>query len=630
MSTNPAGETVATLSDHNVDVRFNTRTNQLEIQDKRIGTRWTQEPFCRDFTVGAVSHSRHTLGVDLSGPFALHLTMHLTESSELVFTCRAAPDRPMDRLVLPAFRVPNRDHYLLQTDSQGLLLPVDDTSYPLDEMPIYYCGGGPGMAWVGVTDGRLQSGYMAIFETPYDTAVSFRRVEGLITFAPVLLPCMGTFGYERRIRYVFFAEGGYVAQCKRYRAYAWRRYGVQTLKERSTRFPAIDKMTGAVHVYVWDRARQLDFAREMKSAGIEKALVLWDPNHRPYPPAGYDNALKELGYCSAGYDLYSDIHPDDYPGNAAVEVVPLKRNVYPGLFERITARTADGAHYSNEFGTYICPEAVRNEIPKRVDREMALYPHEAVFVDVYQANGLYECYNPDHPVSREGYANAIIKNLALLEDRYGVFIGGEFGADFAASKGAFVHGMMTLQRTWFNSDADREGTIWFKGDWQNNPNPSIMVGTSTATPAYHAYSIDEYTRVPLYELVYHDAVVTSWRWEDSNHHCPEIWWKKDLFNVLYGSAPLWSVDRRRWDSFRNTFIESYQTVCPWLNKIRYDEMVTHRFLTEDRQVQETVFSSGRRVIVNFGGRTREAAGHTVGAGSYVTIQEDAGAESPGQ
>ena len=57
-----------------------------------------------------------------------------------------------------------------------------------------------------------------------------------------------------------------------------------------------DKMMGTVHIYLWDKARDIEFAKELKSSGINKALILWDANHTPYPEIGFDNKLKELGY----------------------------------------------------------------------------------------------------------------------------------------------------------------------------------------------------------------------------------------------------------------------------------------------------------------------------------------------
>jgi hypothetical protein len=179
--------------------------------------------------------------------------------------------------------------------------------------------------------------------------------------------------------------------------------------------------------------------------------------------------------------------------------------------------------------------------------------------------------------------------------------------------------MMTLQRTWWGSGIEKKGTIYYTGDWKSNPRPTQMIGTRVANDKYLKYSINEYTRVPLYELVYHNVVVTSWRWEDGNHHTPEIWWKKDLFNMLYGSAPLWNLDRERWEEYKNTFIESYKNVCPWLQQIGYDEMVSHRFVTPDHKVQESLFSSGNKIVVNFGDEPFIFEGQKIMPRNYLTL-----------
>ncbi|BFT74636.1 glycoside hydrolase [Paenibacillus sp. P36] len=606
------------LEDHQIELKLDTLEKRITVTDKRVDKSWEQLPFERDWQIHHVSQSGNTLKVDLQGTFAMSVTIALTEQSEVTFTLSADSQTPFEKISFPpAFEAPNPEHYVLQTDSQGLLLPVTDTVYPLEEQPLFFCGGGAAMAWIGVTDTALKTGYMAIIETPFDAAIDLKRERGLITFAPTWLSSMGAFGYERKIRYIFFDQGGYVAQCKRYRAYAWPKNNVISLKENQERFPAIAKILGAVHIYAWDKAREVIFAEKLKEAGIDKAMFLWDANHLPYPEEDYDSRLKELGYATGAYELFTDIHPEGHAGNAEIERIPLKRNVYPGLFEQITSRKPDGSTYSNQYGTYVCPVAVRPEMVKRVEKELQIYPHETYFVDVYQANGLYECHHEDHPLTRQQYAEAIVQNYEYLEDNYGTFIGAEFGADFAGSHGVYVHGMMTLQRTWFNSDIHKKGSIYHYGDWKNNERPSVMLGTRTATDTYLAYSINEYTRVPLYELVYHDAIVTSWRWEDANHHSPEIWWKKDLFNILYGSAPLWSIDQDRWDSFEATFVESYQRICPWLQQICYDELVSHRFVSEDRHVQETLFSSGKRAIVNFGDKAYLYEGELIDPRGFI-------------
>jgi hypothetical protein len=591
------------ISDSNLEVKFNDNLGTLTVLDKRCNKTWEQIPFKDNFSIGTISQKGKSLYFILNGTYDLGITITLSDKSYLVFILSADSAAQMNELSFPsAFKTPGKNHYLVDTDGEGMLLPVDDKDYPLGNGITYYCGGGLSMAWMGIVDDNFRTGYMAILETPYDAALRTLREDGLITFSTVWLPSMGRFGYDRKVTYHFLNEGGYVAQCKLYREYIWKKNGLKTLKEKQRRFPAIAKLIGSPNIYVWDDARESDFAKELKSSGINKAFILWDPNHTPYPETGYDDKLKDLGFASGVYDLYTDIHYRDTVLYEKDVTGPLRfsRTGYPGLFYQLSAKRKDGKTYFNSYGHTICPATIRPFIQDRIEHELKEYPHETYFLDVYQANGLFECYSPQHPLTREQYAGEILKNYRMIEDKYNQYIGGEWGADFANQVTVYNHGMMTLQRTWFGSDITKRGTIYYYGDWRNNPRPSIMLSSRVAPDKYLKYSINEYIRVPLYELVYHDAVISSWRWEDANHHTPEIWWKKDLFNILYGSAPLWSIDRNRWESYKNTFIQSYKNICPWLEQIGYDEMISHRFITPDHLVQETVFSSGKRAVINFG------------------------------
>ncbi|HVF96430.1 MAG TPA: glycoside hydrolase, partial [Flavisolibacter sp.] len=464
------------------------------------------------------------------------------------------------------------------------------------------------------------AGYMAVLETPYDAQLSTERRDGSISFTPVWLSSKERFGYNRKLRYAFFDKGGYVAQCKKYRSYIWPKNGVLSLKQNSAKLPAIDKMVGGMHIYVWDNARNAAFAKELKDSGISKAMFLWNPNHTPYPSKGYDDSVAALGFVPGVYELPTDTKPrDSIWYDLAQTATPFKRNAFPGLYNQIVARKKDGAPYVNQFGHFINPAAVRPHIFDRFNREMAVWPHQSYFVDVYQANGLYECWSKENPLTREGWAAAIRANQQYLIDSLHQFLGAEWGADFCNGQTVYAHGMMTGHRTWWGTEIGDKGTIYYTGDWRNGARPTQMLGIRTAPPKYLQYSINEALRVPLYELVYHDAVVTSWRWEDANHHAPEIWWKKDLFNALYGNAPLWNLDRETWSAFCNTFIKSYKTIHPWLQQIGYDEMVSHRFVTLDKKVQESVFSSGKKVVANFGDGDVTLENKRIPARGFITF-----------
>ena len=592
-----------TINNAYIAAGFNDQTGLLTVHDKRCNKQWQQLAGGQLFTVSQTKQTGNTITASFSGKYSFDASFTLTAAPALEITVTANAKMPVEELDFPSpFAAPNKNHYLLYTDGGGFLLPADDTEYPVGNGRTYFCGGGISMGWMGMTDTAFKTGYMAILETPFDAALRTKRANGLVTFSPVWLASKGQFGYTRKVTYHFFDKGGYVAQCKKYREYVWPKNKVITLKENEKKTPALAKMIGAVHLYVWDNARDINFAKELKQSGIDKALFLWDANHTPYPEAGYDTKLKDLGYAAGVYELFTDLKLKDTMYHTPDTTGPMRFALtsYPGMFHELAIKAKDGKTVYNQFGHTSNPIAIRPQMIKRIERELKEYDHESYFLDVYQANGLFECYSEKNPLTRQQFAEAVIANYKLVNEKYGQYMGGEWGADYLGSNSVYNHGMMTLQRTWFGSEVSKKGTIYWNGDWKNNSRPSQMLGIRTAPGTYLKYSINEYTRVPLYDLVYHDAVVSSWRWEDGNHHNPEIWWKKDLYNILYGSAPLWNLSRERWEEFKNTFIESYKNVCPWLQKVGYDELVSHRFVSTDHKVQETVFSSGKKAVVNFG------------------------------
>ncbi|KPK39964.1 MAG: hypothetical protein AMJ65_10995 [Phycisphaerae bacterium SG8_4] len=110
-------------------------------------------------------------------------------------------------------------------------------------------------------------------------------------------------------------------------------------------------------------------------------------------------------------------------------------------------------------------------------------------------------------------------------------------------------------------------------------------------------------RLPLWELVYHDCVVAQWYWGDYNNKLPAIWDKRDLFNILYGTSPMFMFNRQVWSQNKDRFARSYKKICPVARAVGYSEMTDHRFLTSDRDVQQTTFANGVTVTVNFGEKT---------------------------
>ena len=101
-------------------------------------------------------------------------------------------------------------------------------------------------------------------------------------------------------------------------------------------------------------------------------------------------------------------------------------------------------------------------------------------------------------------------------------------------------------------------------------------------------------RLPLWELVYHDCVVAQWYWGDYNNKLPMLWDKRDLFNVLYATPPMFMFDRALWEENRARFVQSYRNICPLVRRVGYSEMTDRTSDNDRRRLWTCEFSCSSR------------------------------------
>ena len=117
----------------------------------------------------------------------------------------------------------------------------------------------------------------------------------------------GQFGYARRLRWVFFDDGGYVAMCKRYRQHATQTGLLKTLTEKRIDNPNVDLLVGAVNVWCWDKDAA-GICRELQAAGIRR--ILWSNGADPETL----RRLNAMGVLTSRYDIYQDVmDPANFP-----------------------------------------------------------------------------------------------------------------------------------------------------------------------------------------------------------------------------------------------------------------------------------------------------------------------------
>ena len=103
---------------------------------------------------------------------------------------------------------------------------------------------------------------------------------------------------------------------------------------------------------------------------------------------------------------------------------------------------------------------------------------------------------------------------------------------------------------------------------------------------------------------------------------PAYWRQKMLWSALYGNSPMFVLNAEYYRKRRDAIVETQRYLGPWVREVAYEELMEHRFLAPDRSVQESVFSNGRGVAVNFGEADYVVPdGATVPARGYRTFTE---------
>jgi hypothetical protein len=583
--------TAVTISNAAISVTLQTVEATFAVRDCRTNRTWGQRAPGARLVVLEAKADRHAMDLKLLDPVSMSEVAAWArldgDTAELVVGLRAEGEMEAP-LAWPAPFASARGQLLILPVNEGISYPTDDESLPAMH---YYLYGGHGlcMPWYGAVEG--DAGWMAIIETPDDAAVSIPRRDGLLGLVPEWEPQKQRFGPERVIRYVFLEGGGYVAMAKRYREYAKQRGLLKTLDEKRKSVPAVDLLVGAVNVWCWDRDAA-PWCRELRACGIER--ILWS---NALPPDQI-KALNDLGVLTSRYDIYQDaMNPANFP---------QLRGTHPDwtseawtnddLMIGADGRWVRGWEVETKDGKMVpcgtlCDRQAVAYAKRRIPDDLATHPYRSRFIDTTTASPWRECYHPKHPMTRTESKRSKMDLLQYVSEGCGLVCGSETGHDAAVPFVHYFEGMLSLG-PYRVPDAGRD----MRRIWDEVPEQVAKFQTG------HVY------RLPLWELVYHDCVVAQWYWGDYNNKLPKLWDRRDLWNALYGTPPMFMFDRRVWAANKDRFVKSYQTATVVARATGYSQMLSHEWLTPDHAVQRTRFANGVVVTANFGDAPRSPPG----------------------
>ncbi|MBP3917885.1 MAG: hypothetical protein J6I50_01780 [Clostridia bacterium] len=434
--------------------------------------------------------------------------------------------------------------------------------------------------------GGVGNGYAMIVDTPYDARYAFE--DSMIV--PRFVPSLGTIGYPRGVRYLFFRNGDFNTVAKLYRSYLSARGQLVTLKEKIAHNPRVAAMIGtpivhsdiAVHIspksdyYKPDdpdhndnytpfskRAAQL---RALKAAGADRVYLHLDGwgNHGydnlhpdPFPPheasGGADGMRKlqktctELGYLFGIHDQYRDYYYDapSFSFDNAIE-------------------NLDGSHpyCSIWYGgphSFLCASLAPEYVRRNYNTFEALDIHlDGSYLDVFSVVRLDECFNPNHRMTREQCAAARRECLDILSDR-GIIPSSEEVLGCIINSQVLCH-----HAPFFTSN----------------------LGSKEALPVG--------IPIPLLNLIYHDCVIIPWfgmktkgGWGIPGSDRGFLW------ALACGDTIYYNIDETADD------IAYGKTALKLHEKVALCDLVSHTFVDNNPRKRKSVFSDGTVVFVDF-------------------------------
>lgn len=511
----------------------------------------------------------------------LHAGVGIETNGDVTFSIEG-PGKLDERFEFPGALAAQAGEQWVLPINEGLLVPAGDPAFEWSNAYALFSGHGFSMPFIGVTDGT--QGLVMIAETPDDAMVVTEPVAGASPSSSAAfgwLPSRGAWRYERRVR-VRAVHGGYVEIAKAYREYAKARGLVVTLDQKARDNPNVDDLIGAANVWWWkDGPRWTpDPNPERVASALKKAGLL----HVLWSNGGSPNALRAiraLGWLTGRYDIVQDVWSPDTPlawvsheGWPDGLVLEADGNRMRGW----VARDGD-KHYT---GGVICSQYGLAMLDRRVRSDLDVNPYQARFLDTTTASPLRECYNTAHPLSRSDDRRFKLEQLELLSKQMRLVTGSETGMDLAVPVVDYFEGMMSL------------------GPYRLADAGYDLFSVRPPSPGFSTFQVGPRYRIPLFELVYHDCVVSYWYWGDASNRVAEAWDARDLFNALYATPPLYVLDEARLAEQRDRLVQSYRRATTTARRLGKVELLSHEFLDSDHLVQRTRFAGGAEVIANFG------------------------------
>jgi hypothetical protein len=396
-------------------------------------------------------------------------------------------------------------------------------------------------------------------------------------------------------------------------------YRFTSYQEKIRALPDAEKLLGAAHLYLWGlnsaAGGPVTLIRRLHSAGFDRLWLGADAAEVDYLRAHPEpvKLAREYGYLFAPYDSYHSIHSPsekDTWGTAQFD---------QSLYDSGGIVNEDGSK-SRGFkgkGLHLSSLAAKPYVARRVDGILQDAPFNSWFVDCDATGELFDNYSSDFPQTKQQDMMARLERLSWIRDRKQMVVGSEEGAWYAAPAIHFAHGMMTPLFGWKDPVLRDAKSKYFLGRYYPPDAPAVFFRTVELPQKYLALYFDPRYRLPLFQVAFHDAVITTNHWSQPSRKFANAIVTRELLELLYGVPPLYHLNPAQFDSIVPAIKTHYAFFSPLHREIGGLPMTSFEWMTPDRQLQRAVFGGRMEVIANFGDSAAQSGPDRIPARSVL-------------
>ncbi len=369
-----------------------------------------------------------------------------------------------------------------------------------------------------------------------------------------------------------------------------------SLQKKIDQIPDVAKLLGAAHIYLWGDGLSSKMIQRLSDAGLDR---LW-LGSASWSGLGEDPALISkaisAGYLIGPYDSFHSIHS---PKEADTwETAQFDAQLYetgPVVLEDGTKKTG-----FKHKGYILSPLAARPAVEKRVSQLMSQFHCNSWFIDCDATGEVFDDYSPLHPATQADDMNARLSRLAWIRDTFKVVIGSEGGSSYAAGTIHFAHGIMTPVIGWGDPDLTTRSSPYYLGGYYPPEHPAVFFKQVPMKEEYRHIYADPRSRLPLYQTVFHDSIVTTHQWGYGSLKFTDEDHARELLELLYNVPPLYHLTLAEWARRDKSIKAHYEFFSPLHRKAALVPMTDFSWLTADHRVQRTVFENTLEMTANFG------------------------------